>query len=75
MLFLALIRIDSGGNYMDEKNVKITTRTVIMNNGSLYVNLPKKFVKRHGIVPGDKMAMMVGENLKISPMEKPSPTL
>jgi hypothetical protein len=49
-----------------------TTRKVINQNGSLYVSLPKKFVKRHEIKAGDFVSMVWGGSLRIIPMDKTS---
>jgi len=48
----------------------ITTRKVVNQNGSLYVSLPKGFVKRHEIKAGDFVSMVWGGSLRIIPMDK-----
>lgn len=53
-----------------EREERIKTRNVINHNGSCYICLPKSFVQRHNIKPGDKLALLEGENLKIVPLEK-----
>jgi hypothetical protein len=58
------------GMFMDEKKSEVVVRRAVQINGSMYVCIPAKYVARHGIEPGDKMAVMMGENLKISPMER-----
>jgi len=49
---------------------QVMTRKVLNIAGSSYICLPKLFCYRHNIKPGDKMALVVGENLKITPLEK-----
>lgn len=61
------------GKYMDEKKlrmVRVVVRKVLFLGGSLYICLPSAFVKKHAIRPGDQMALIVGENLKITPLER-----
>lgn len=72
MLFWGLFNLIWGVYQMAKKNeVIVATRTLIDNNGSLYVNAPKGFVDRHGLQAGDKVVVVYGENMKISTMEKP----
>jgi hypothetical protein len=47
-----------------------TTRKVINQNGSLYVSLPKKFVKRHEIKAGDFVSMVWGGVLRVIPIDR-----
>jgi len=49
---------------------QVTARKVIMINRSYYICIPMEFVTRHGIRPGDNMALTVGEILKVIPMDK-----
>jgi hypothetical protein len=49
---------------------QVTTRKVVMINRSCYICIPMEFVVRHGIRPGDNMALTVGEILKVVPMDK-----
>ena len=49
---------------------QVMTRKVIHIKGSYYICLPKLFCYRHNIKPGDEMALVVGENLKVTPFEK-----
>jgi hypothetical protein len=53
-----------------EKDTVQKTRNVINHNGSYYFCLPKSFVLRHNLKPGDKLSVLIGENLKITPFEK-----
>lgn len=53
-----------------EKESGVKIRKVINHNGSYYICLPKKFIKRHHLAPGDKVVVLLGENLKIVPLEK-----
>jgi antitoxin component of MazEF toxin-antitoxin module len=53
-----------------EKERDQKTRKVINHGGSYYICLPKSFVQRHNLAPGDKVSVLVGENLKITPYEK-----
>lgn len=55
---------------MEEKKCEVVVRKTIRVNGSIYICIPAKYVARHGIKPGDRMAVMMGENLKISTMEQ-----
>jgi hypothetical protein len=55
---------------MDGKKSEVTSRKVIQINGSMYVCIPAKYVARHGVEPGDRMAVMMGENLTVVRMEK-----
>lgn len=59
--------------FMEEKKSEVTVRKVLQIHGSMYVCIPKKFVDRHGIQAGDRVAMLMGENLKLSLMEKADP--
>ena len=54
------------------KSNQVMTRNVIMINGSCYVCIPMGFVRRYGIQPGDKMAIVAGEVLKMMPMKEDS---
>jgi hypothetical protein len=54
----------------DNNSKKLTTRKVIQVRGSLYVCIPKKYAASHGIERGDIMAIMMGESLRVTPMEK-----
>jgi hypothetical protein len=49
---------------------QVVTRKVIMINKSHYICIPMEFVTRHGIRPGDNMALTMGEILKMIPMDK-----
>lgn len=53
-----------------EKEEGVKTRNVINHNGSYYICLPKSFVTRHNISPGDKLALVPGEVLKVVPLGK-----
>lgn len=55
------------GAFLMEKKIKISNdRKVVSQKGSLYVNIPKAFVERHDIKPGDTLTVIdrIG-NLKI----------
>jgi hypothetical protein len=47
-----------------------TTRSVVNQNGSLYVSLPKKFTMRHEIKAGDFVSMVWGSTLRVIPRDK-----
>jgi len=48
----------------------VASRKVVNQRGTLYVSLPKRFVERHGIKPGDNVSMVCGNFLKIIPSER-----
>lgn len=49
---------------------KVMTRKVINIAGSCYICLPKLFCYRHNIKAGDKLALMVGESLRVMPFDR-----
>jgi hypothetical protein len=57
---------------MDEKKSinKTAVRKVIHINGSCYICLPARYIKRFGIKPGDEMGLLLGNPLQIVPMDK-----
>jgi len=52
-----------------EKSDRVLHRKVIKQHSSLYVCLPKCFVERHNIRPGDFMSIISGTILQVMPME------
>jgi hypothetical protein len=51
--------------------VAVTERTVVNQNGTLYVSIPKAFATLHSIQAGDRLPMIMGKGqLKIIPHEK-----
>jgi hypothetical protein len=55
----------------DERKRLIAERTVVNQNGTLYVSIPKAFADRHMIQAGDRLAMVLGlDSIKIILQEK-----
>ena len=55
----------------DERRRLTAERTVVNQNGTLYVSIPKAFADRHRIQAGDRLAMFLGlDSIKIIPQEK-----
>ena len=55
----------------DERKRLIAERTVVNQNGTLYVSIPKAFADRHRIQAGDRLAMILGlDSIKIILQEK-----
>lgn len=49
----------------------VTERTVVNQNGTLYVSIPKAFAAHHGIQAGDRLPIIIDNGqLKIIPHEK-----
>jgi hypothetical protein len=57
---------------MEEKKAEVAVRKVVQISGSMYVCIPAKYVARHGVQAGDRMAVMIGENLTVARMERGS---
>lgn len=58
---------------MEKKTSKnVVVRTLIQNNGSLYVNVPEPFATAQGLRAGDKVVVIWGANMKVTTMEKPA---
>ncbi len=51
------------------KSDRVLHRKVIRQHDSLYVCLPKCFVERHNIRPGDFMSLISGTILRVMPMQ------
>jgi hypothetical protein len=66
-----LIR-DNPGELKYGGRIKLTAeRTVVNQNGTLYVSIPKAFADRHKIQAGDRLAMFLGlDSIKIIAQEK-----
>ena len=55
----------------DERKRLIAERTVVNQNGTLYVSIPKEFSEHLRIQAGDRLPMVLGlDSIKIIPQEK-----
>ena len=46
-------------------------RTVVNQNGTLYVSIPKAFAEKHGIHAGDRLPVILGGGqMRVVPHEK-----
>lgn len=48
----------------------VKLRRAVSQNGTIYVALPKEFVKKHNIEPGEKLPVIADHILKIVPMKE-----
>jgi hypothetical protein len=54
--------------FMSEKNdtrVKSAERSLVSLGGSLYLNIPKDFVVKHNLKPGDTLTVIMGESMRV----------
>lgn len=55
----------------DERKRLTAERTVVNQNGTLYVSIPKEFCEHLGIQVGDRLGMFLGlDSIKIIAQEK-----
>jgi len=55
----------------DERRRLTAERTVVNQNGTLYVSIPKEFAEHLGIHIGDRLPMVLGlDSIKIISQEK-----
>jgi len=58
-------------NVRGEGQLKPTmNRRVRFFGNSFYISLPKPFISLHGIKEGDLMALIFGESLRITPVNR-----
>ena len=56
----------------DERRRLTAERTVVNQNGTLYVSIPKAFAEKHGIHAGDRLPIILdGSQMRVIPHEKP----
>jgi bifunctional DNA-binding transcriptional regulator/antitoxin component of YhaV-PrlF toxin-antitoxin module len=49
----------------------VMERTVVNQNGTLYVSIPKTFAEKHGILAGDRLPVILGGGqMRVVPHEK-----
>ena len=50
----------------------VMERSVVNQNGTLYVSIPKTFAAKHGIHAGDRLPVILdGGQMRVVPHEKP----
>jgi bifunctional DNA-binding transcriptional regulator/antitoxin component of YhaV-PrlF toxin-antitoxin module len=50
----------------------VMERSVVNQNGTLYVSIPKTFAEKHGIHAGDRLPIILdGRQMRVIPHEKP----
>jgi hypothetical protein len=48
-----------------------TMRRLIAQRGSLYINVPREFIKRHELKAGDRLSLVVSAgSIKLVPFER-----
>ena len=52
----------------EEAAAEVTTRKVIQIHDTFYVSIPVSFRERHGIKKGDRVAVVTGKNMTVSPL-------
>jgi bifunctional DNA-binding transcriptional regulator/antitoxin component of YhaV-PrlF toxin-antitoxin module len=53
----------------EDAAAEVTTRKVIQIHDTFYVSIPVSFRERHGIKKGDRMAVVTGKNMTVSPLK------
>jgi len=48
----------------------VKLRKAVEQHGTLYISLPREFVDKHGIKPGEKLPVIANHILKIVPMKE-----
>lgn len=48
----------------------VKLRSVLKSGSSYYISIPPEFMKRHGIKKGDRLPVLVGNILKVVPMNE-----
>jgi bifunctional DNA-binding transcriptional regulator/antitoxin component of YhaV-PrlF toxin-antitoxin module len=53
----------------EEAAAEVTTRKVIQIHDTFYVSIPVSFRERHGIQKGDRVAVVTGRNMVVTPIK------